>query len=81
MAITPDEIAAVMDGLGIDAVALTSVLGSWALVQRVRVLDAKLTTVRAEAATVAGQYQAAIEALTAERNAAQAAADSAMGKA
>lgn len=77
--ITADEIVGVMNNLGIDAAALQSVLGSWSLVQHVRVLDAKLVVLREEAAKVAGEYQAQIETLVAERNAAQAAADAAMG--
>lgn len=81
MAITADEIVKVMDGLGIDAPALTSVLGSWALVQRVRVLDAQIATAQAEAAAAAGEWQAKIEGLTTARNEAQAAADAAMGQA
>lgn len=52
-----------------------------ALVLRVREIEAKRTTVQAEAARVAGEYQATVEELTRMRNELQAEIDAEMGKA
>ena len=61
-------------------VAWVGTLAQSALVMELRGIDAKIATVRAEAARQAGEYQATVEELARMRSELQARIDSEMGR-